>query len=100
MGTDAAKSHGRMADGTPITDEVADALADEAERGYDLNQARRVGRPSLAQATGKSPRINLRITEELHGRAIARAEQEGKTVSQVAREALESYFAEGSRTAR
>lgn len=46
--------------GTGITLEVADALAAEAERGYDLSKAkrRRVGRPSLAGA-GSSPRLSF-----------------------------------------
>ena len=29
------QTHGTKADGTPITDEMVDAMADEAERGYD-----------------------------------------------------------------
>jgi len=49
--------------GTEVTPEVADALADEAERGYDLTQARRrrVGRPSLG-GRGASPRLSFRAT--------------------------------------
>ncbi len=30
------KTHGTKADGTPITDEMVEAMADEAERGYDV----------------------------------------------------------------
>lgn len=85
------RTYGRLRDGTPLTDEIADAIANEAERGYDLATWRRVGRKSLAGGAGKSPRINLRVTQELHRRALARAEREGKTVSEVAREALERY---------
>jgi predicted DNA-binding protein len=36
---------------------------------------------------GASPRVNFRMTEELQ----ARADREGKTVSEIAREALERY---------
>ena len=31
-------THGRTADGTPITDEMVEVIADEAERGYDVEQ--------------------------------------------------------------
>jgi len=82
---------GTLKDGTLLTEKIAEELADEAERGYDLSRGRRVGRKSLAGGTGHSPRINLRMTRELHERAQARARQEGKTLSQLAREALERY---------
>jgi hypothetical protein len=75
--------------GTPITQELADELAAEAERGYDLSLGRRRGRPSLDE--GVSPRVTFRITGELQERARLRAEQEGKTLSELARDALAEY---------
>lgn len=81
----------RSKSGVPITDEIADRLADEAESGYGLSPAKRVGRKSLAGADGTSPRVNFRMTAELQARAEARAVKEGKTISQLAREALEQY---------
>jgi len=80
--------------GTKITEAIADRLADEAAAGYDLENARRVGRRSLAGGSGVSPRVNVRMTSELHHRARARAEREGKTLSELAREALEAYVAD------
>jgi hypothetical protein len=77
--------------GVQITDELADKLAAEAEEGYDLSRGRRVGRKSLAGGNGPSPRLNFRTTPELYDRAAARARREGKTVSQIAREALEKF---------
>jgi hypothetical protein len=77
--------------GTSITDELAEQLADEAERGYDLDHAHRVGRKSLAGGAGHSPRVNFRMTTDLQARAEARAQREGKTISDIAREALERY---------
>ena len=44
-----------------------------------------------AGGTGKSPRLNFRITPDLYAEASERAEREGKTVSQLARDALEQY---------
>jgi hypothetical protein len=82
--------HARKA--VPITDEIAEQLADEAEAGYDLTPSKRVGRKSLAGADGASPRVNFRMTAALQARAQARAEKEGKTISEIAREALEQYL--------
>ena len=81
----------RSKSGVPITDEIAELLADEAEAGYDLKPSKRVGRKSLSGADGTSPRVNFRMTAELQVRAQARAEKEGKTISEIAREALERY---------
>lgn len=77
--------------GTPLTDDLVRRLADEAERGYDLSRGRRVGRPSLA-GSGVSPRVNFRTTPALHERAARRAVEEGKTISALAREALERHL--------
>ena len=77
--------------GTPITEELAEHLAQEAEAGYDLSHARPVGRKSLSGGSGRSPRLNIRTTVDLYEKALAKAKREGKTVSQLAREALEKY---------
>lgn len=78
--------------GKEITPELADALATEAEQGYDLSQAkrRRVGRPSLAEG-GPSPRLSFRTTPDLYQAAKERAEEEGRSVSDLAREAVARY---------
>ena len=81
----------RSKTGVEITNDLAERLADEAEAGYDLKDAKRLGRRSLAGSAGTSPRVNFRMTSELQARAQARAEREGKTVSEIAREALEQY---------
>lgn len=79
--------------GTPLTPEVIEHLADEAEQGYDLAKARRVGRPSLADSGEHSPHVSFRAPAELRRKAEERARREGKTVSQLAREAFEKYLA-------
>lgn len=79
--------------GTLITDEFADEVAREAEAGYDLSTAKRVGRRPLAgSGGGRSPRLNFRVTADVFERTTQRAEREGKTISQVAREALEAHI--------
>ena len=45
--------HGSTADGTPITDEMVEAMADESERGYDVEEVlrrSRGGRPLMGSA--------------------------------------------------
>jgi Ribbon-helix-helix protein, copG family len=83
--------HPRTRSGEEITPEIADALAAEAERGYDLSKAKqRVGRPSLAGA-GASPRLSFRTTPDLYRAAQKRAKEEGRSVSDLAREAVARY---------
>ena len=79
--------------GVEITPELEERLADEAERGYDLSEARRqyVGRPSLG-GDGVSPRISFRASRELTAAAQKRADEEGRSLSDLAREALERFL--------
>lgn len=79
--------------GTILSDETVARLADEAEAGYDLTKARRVGRPSLDGNREHSPHVSFRAPASLRAKAEQRAAAEGKTVSQVAREAFEKYLA-------
>lgn len=78
--------------GVEITPEVEKELAAEAERGYDLSKAKRVriGRPPLGDA-GPSPRLSFRVSPELYRGAREQAEQEGRSVSDLAREAVARY---------
>lgn len=79
--------------GARVTKGTVDALAREAEKGYDLSKAKRErvepGRPSLEK--GVSPRITYRVGKSLYERAKKKARAQGRTVSEVAREALERY---------
>jgi predicted HicB family RNase H-like nuclease len=72
----------RLADGTRLTEEVAEAIVEEVRR--------RGGRPSLSGAPARSPQIAFRVSPEVRDRAERAAADEGKTVSQLAREALEA----------
>ena len=82
----------RTAGGDLLTEEVIEALADEAERGYDLDKATKVtvGRPSLG-AKGVSPRVQVRVDPDLAEALRARARREHRSVSEVARTALREY---------
>lgn len=83
----------RTKGGTVLNPELEEALADEAEAGYDPTKARpvRTGRPSLGRGT--SPRLDLRVEPELAEALHRRAREEHRTVSAVAREALRRYVA-------
>ncbi|HEX3238515.1 MAG TPA: ribbon-helix-helix protein, CopG family [Solirubrobacterales bacterium] len=77
----------------PISEELADELADEAERGYaDIENWNRVyvGRPSLS-GNGSSPKMSIRMASDLHSALERRAASEGRSVSEVAREAIARY---------
>ena len=54
-----------------------------------IEAARKPGRPALAE-DGPSPAIAFRLPADLRRRAEELAAREGKTVSQLAREALQS----------
>ncbi|MGH9098788.1 MAG: ribbon-helix-helix protein, CopG family, partial [Acidimicrobiales bacterium] len=79
--------------GTPLTRELEEELAVEAAGGYDLHAATRklIGRPSLDR--GISPRLDLRVEPDLARALHNRAEEEHRSVSAVAREALRRYLA-------
>jgi predicted HicB family RNase H-like nuclease len=65
--------------GRRVTDAYMEGLAEAV---------RKPGRPSLAK--GRSPAVAFRLPRELRQKAEAIAEREGKTIPQLAREALES----------
>lgn len=75
----------RLADGTRLTDAVADEVVDHVRRT--------VGRPSLSGKAAQSPQIAFRVPASVRDRAADLAAREGKTVSQLAREALEARLA-------
>ena len=79
--------------GTKLSKAAVEKLAAEAEAGYDLKKAKRqhAGRPSLSE--GESPRISYRVAPALFKSAKKKAKSEGRTVSEVAREALQKYVA-------
>lgn len=78
-----------LEDGTRLTPELERELVEEAERGYDPDLLIRedVGRPSLS-GSGTSPRVSFRISLDLAAALERKAEADGKSVSEVAREAI------------
>jgi len=88
--------HGTKADGTPITDEMIEAMADEAADGYDVEEIlrrRRVGRPAMGSAAASVE--SVRLDPELKRDLLSRAAEEHTTVSEVIRRAIGLYLRAG-----
>jgi hypothetical protein len=80
--------------GTVITEELAERWAEEIEKNPpDPSEFERryVGRPSLGKA-GQSPRVSFRASPKLFKAAWKRADEEGRSLSSLSREALERYL--------
>ena len=89
----AGMNHGHHKDGTPITDADVEAMANEAEQGYDVDtllRRRRGGRPPLGSAAASVE--SVRLDPELKRALLARAAQEHVSVSEVIRRAIGEYL--------
>lgn len=88
------KTYGHTRSGKPITDADVQRLAEEAERGYDVDAviARRSkrGRPALGSAPASVE--SVRLDPELRDQLAARARADGTTSSEVIRQALRDYL--------
>lgn len=91
----AKKRHGRTASGKPITDELVEQLAGEAEAGYDVDETlrRRGGRPPIG--SGAASVESVRLDPELREALAQRAERDHETPSSVIRKALRKYLQVG-----
>ena len=86
-------NHGHHSDGRPITSAGIEAMADEAERGYDMDtvvRRRRGGRPPLGSAAASVE--SVRLDPELKRALLIRAGQEHVSVSEVIRRAIGEYL--------
>ena len=79
---DLDKDDVRLPDGTQLTGQRAAEIVEEVRA--------RGGRPSLTGEPAVSPRIAFRVTPGVRNRAAQIAAREGKSISQLAREALEA----------
>lgn len=85
-------THGTKKDGTPVTDAMVEQLADEAERGYDVDELlarRRGGRPAMGSSPAEVE--SVRLDPELKRELLLRAAKDGVSVSEVIRQALRDY---------
>lgn len=87
------ETHGSKADGTPITDDMVEVMADEAERGYDVEdilRRRRGGRPPMGSAASSVE--SVRLGPELKRDLLLRAAEEHISVSEAIRRAIGQYL--------
>ena len=85
-----AKDHPGRSRGIPLTDDLIDRLAAEAEAGYATQRLRRRGRPPLGD--GPSEGVPVRMDPELRARLDDRAADEDITASELIRRALRAYL--------
>lgn len=85
-------THGTTQSGTQITDELIEQLSEKAERGFDVDEIirRRGGRPPIGNAAATVE--SVRLDPELRDALRSRAEREGRTSSELIREALRRYL--------
>jgi hypothetical protein len=86
------RDHGKLKDGTVVTDDMVEKMADEAEEGYavdDIERRRSGGRPAMG--SGPASVESVRLDPELKKQLLLRASSDGVSVSEVIREALRSY---------
>lgn len=85
-------TYGRTRRGRVITDEIVEKRAKEAEKGFDVEGIlrRRGGRPAMG--SGPASVESVRLDPELSEALRSRAEEEGRTSSDVIREALRRYL--------
>jgi predicted DNA-binding protein len=89
------KTYGKTAGGVPITDELIEKLAKEAEDGFDVDEMlrQRRGRPPIG--SGPATVESVRLDPELREALAARAESDEEATSTVIRRALRRYLEAG-----
>jgi hypothetical protein len=87
-----SRNHGTKSDGAPITDEMVEVMADEAERGYEVDDVlqRRGGRPAMGSAPATVE--SVRLDPELKRALLMRAAADGVSVSETIRRAVSQYL--------
>ena len=75
--------------GVPVTDEMIQQLADEAVKGYDVDQLRKRGRKPMGD--GPARVVPVRLDDTLLTALDERAERDHTTRSELIRAALRAY---------
>lgn len=88
----AKKDYGRTLSGEPITDELLEKFAAQAEEGFDVDEMirRRGGHPPMGSSAASVE--SVRLDPELSQALRERAEREGRTNSELIRDALRRYL--------
>ena len=78
-------------DGVPVTDEMIQEWADEAERGYDVEVLKKRGRRPIGDGAARV--VPVRMDESLAAAVDQRAEKDGTSRSEVIRSAVRAFVA-------
>jgi predicted transcriptional regulator len=76
--------------GKPVSDAQIQEWADEAERGYDVAELKRRGRPRMGSAAAHV--TTIRLDPELESALDSRAEHDHASRSDVIRDALREWL--------
>ena len=77
--------------GVPVTDEMIQQWADEAEQGYDVKQLRKRGRKPMGD--GPARVVPVRVDDTLLSALDQRAEHDHISRSELIRAAIRAYVA-------
>ena len=78
-------------DGVPVTDEMIQEWADEAERGYDVDVLKKRGRRPIGDGAARV--VPVRMDESLAAAVDQRAEKDGTSRSEIIRSAVRAFVA-------
>ncbi|MBG6191353.1 putative transcriptional regulator [Arthrobacter sp. CAN_A212] len=84
---------GETINGLPVSEDQIEEWAAEAEAGYDGGALKKRGRGRPGRGAGPTQVVALRLTSEELAAIDVRAAHEGKTRSEVIREALATFAA-------
>lgn len=75
-----------LSDGTRLTEAEAEAFSKRV-----VEQARRRGRPSISEATVRTPNLTVRVSPDVRAALESIAETQGRRLADVSRDALAEY---------
>ena len=78
-------------DGVPVTDEMIQEWADEAERGYDVDVLKKRGRRPIGDGAARV--VPVRMDYSLVAAVDQRAEKDGTSRSEIIRSAVRAFVA-------
>ena len=77
--------------GVPVTDEMIQDWADEAERGYDVEVLKKRGRRPIGDGAARV--VPVRMDDSLVAAVDQRAEKDGTSRSEIIRSAVRAFVA-------
>ena len=77
--------------GVPVTDEMIQEWADEAERGYDVEVLKKRGRRPIGDGAARV--VPVRMDDSLVAAVDQRAEKDGTSRSEIIRTAVRAFVA-------